>query len=92
MDSYSMLYSVYIELQNITPIDEDIETKMSPPLLINPTKKWFESSKRILVVGQETLGWKKGDLGIESFSDFRKGERDSIAKLQLKFRSSKSAN
>jgi hypothetical protein len=73
-----MLESVYIELKNITPIDEDIETKMSPPLLIKPTEKWFESSKKILVVGQETLEWKKK--GIESFSDYRM--LDTIAKLQ----------
>ena len=81
MDSYSTLETIYTRLRKITSIKEDIETKMSPPLLINPTKKWFESNKRILVVGQETLKWKKDWLGINSFSDFRRVP-ESIVKLQ----------
>jgi len=81
VDSASNLRSIYTGLRNNTILEEAIETRMSPPLLMKLPENWFEYGKRILVVGQETQGWKKEDLNINSFSDFRKMP-DSIAKLQ----------
>lgn len=55
-----------------------LRERLSPPLLLNVPEAWELSTKRILVVGQETLGWgfKAGEYyawpyeSILSFDDF----------------------
>lgn len=43
--------------------DNDFAKRLSAPLLIQVTERWIKSKIRVLVVGQETLGWEffKGD-------------------------------
>ena len=48
-------YTVFRD--NIDFDDNDFAQKLSSPLLIKVTEKWIESKTRVLVVGQETLGW-----------------------------------
>jgi hypothetical protein len=81
MNSTDSLKMLYASLRDNVALAETLEAKMSPPLLVAPQTKWFESEERILVVGQETLGWKKGKLGINTFSDFKKIP-DSVVGLQ----------
>lgn len=79
MNDNANLESIYSELKAITGVDEVLQSKMSPPLLLMPQRKWFSSRERILVVGQETLGWKKTN--IQSFEDYAKTP-DAIDTLQ----------
>ena len=81
MNLEASLEDVYISLRESVVIDESIQSRMSPPLLIMPSNKWFESKDRVLVVGQETLGWKQEQANINSFYDFRRTP-DSIKTLQ----------
>jgi hypothetical protein len=54
-------YTIFRE--NVEFDDNDFAKKLSAPLLIQVTEKWITSKTRVLVVGQETLGWEffKGD-------------------------------
>ncbi|WP_345974598.1 hypothetical protein [Sulfurimonas sp. HSL3-7] len=60
------LYEKTLLKVNFHGIDE---THISPPLLLSTTAKWVNSNKRILVIGQETLGWEWGK--IRNLSDFK---------------------
>lgn len=81
MNPSASLKTLYSDLRDNVTLDGAIELRMSPPLLLMPSNKWFYAKERILVVGQETLGWKKDKLGISSFSDFKKAT-DSVAVMQ----------
>ncbi len=81
MNPSATLKTLYLDLRDNTTLDSAIEDRMSPPLLLMPKDKWFYAKERILVVGQETLGWKKDRLGISSFSDFKKAT-DSVSVMQ----------
>lgn len=81
MSELASLSAVYQDILGITDIDATLLNRMSPPLLMAPQRRWFSSDKKILVVGQETLGWKQPDINIESFNDFVKTE-NSVNLLQ----------
>ena len=73
------LNRVYKNFLNSAQLSEELKRRLSAPLLIRVSEKWKESKKRVLVVGQETLGWDfdpKQTTGayskISSFSDFIK--------------------
>lgn len=57
------LNSVYDKIKHIHEIPETLRPKLSCPLLLKIPENWYANEKRVLVVGQETLGWgfKKGD-------------------------------
>jgi hypothetical protein len=71
------LASIYAELRQ-TSVEDDLATKLSAPLLLNPSPKWWAAEHRLLVVGQETLDWgfKEGEhrldpaIRIKSWADF----------------------
>lgn len=69
--------SIYKELRREV-VANDLSQKMSPPLLLNPTPRWWSAQHRLLVVGQETQGWgfkvgeqkKHAGAHIKSWADF----------------------
>jgi len=81
MNPSASLKRLYSDLRGNPTLDGAIEARMSPPLLLMPQDKWFYAKDRILIVGQETLGWRKDKLGISSFSDFKKAT-DSVPMMQ----------
>ncbi|WP_313551199.1 hypothetical protein [Pseudomonas sp.] len=54
---HSQLMAAYGEFKSTLPINDPFMDRLTPPLLMSVPKKWEESKKRVLVVGQETLGW-----------------------------------
>lgn len=51
------LNSVYEEIKHTHGIPEALKPKLSCPLLLKIPENWYAGEKRVLVVGQETLGW-----------------------------------
>ncbi|MDE2188025.1 MAG: hypothetical protein KGJ76_14990, partial [Betaproteobacteria bacterium] len=57
------LNNLYANLKHKNLFNDDLCERLSAPLLLKIPDKWYASKKRVLVVGQETLGWefKKND-------------------------------
>ncbi|CAJ7237864.1 Uncharacterised protein [Burkholderia pseudomallei] len=51
------LNGVYESIKQNHRIPETLTSRLSCPLLLKIPEGWYESDKRVLVVGQETLGW-----------------------------------
>lgn len=51
------LIDVYTEFKGNISLPEDLLLRVAPPLMLKVTPAWEQSSKRVLVVGQETLDW-----------------------------------
>ncbi|MEE1920505.1 hypothetical protein V0R50_08640 [Pseudomonas sp. 148P] len=74
------LNSLYENFKNNVSLPEHLAVRASPPLLLSVSDKWVNAKKRVLVVGQETLGWEwyPGEffpgleVPIENFLDFQK--------------------
>lgn len=57
MSDYQNLNSLYSDFKETVSISDDLSDRLSPPLLLHPTERWKEAPSRVLIVGQETLGW-----------------------------------
>lgn len=85
----SKLRAVYEDFhKRATSLPPNLQTRLSTPLLLSPSQTWTNSKKRILIVGQETLGW-DFDSGwyyqwdyprLGTFQDF-KGYPDAVSAL-----------
>ncbi len=72
------LIQEYTKFREKAALPEALQERASPPLLINVSEAWERSNNRVLVVGQETLGWGFHDgeyyqwpyKPIRSFKDF----------------------
>ena len=53
----SELILVYERFKASTSFSLEMSERLSPPLLLYVPKTWLTSKERILLVGQETLGW-----------------------------------
>jgi len=51
------LNAAYEEFKHNTIIPPRLATRLSPPLLLKIPEQYLNSNRRILIVGQETLGW-----------------------------------
>ena len=51
------LNSLYEKFKNEVSLPAELAERASPPLLLSVSDKWVNAEKRVLVVGQETLGW-----------------------------------
>ncbi|WP_151192243.1 hypothetical protein [Desulfomicrobium orale] len=51
------LIQEYTEFKEKCVLPAELQDRLSPPLLIKVPEKWERSDKRVLVIGQETLGW-----------------------------------
>ncbi|MCF1249250.1 hypothetical protein LH705_06715 [Pseudomonas putida] len=89
----SELNSLYEQFKSNTSLPSELAERTSPPLLLNVSEKWVNSAKRVLVVGQETLGWDfhPGDYfpdlkaPIMTFADFQ-ATPNSVAALTAGYR------
>ncbi|MFI8644637.1 MULTISPECIES: hypothetical protein [Pseudomonas] len=74
------LNALYEKFKSDAVLPADLAERASPPLLLSVSDAWVNAEKRVLIVGQETLGWEwyPGDYypelkaSIENFSDFQK--------------------
>ncbi|MBN9367381.1 MAG: hypothetical protein J0H59_10145 [Comamonadaceae bacterium] len=74
----SELNEIYGKFKKETNLPLYLAKRASPPLLLSVPEKWVNSPKRILIIGQETLGWAFDPsdyfpglkTSIMSFSDF----------------------
>lgn len=57
MNKNQELSSLYGKFKNEVKIPQDLQGRLSPPLLLYPSDRWNEATVRVLIVGQETLGW-----------------------------------
>lgn len=72
------LDSTYRRFKAAVQLPDTLLSRLSPPLLLYVPRRWMESGQRILIVGQETLGWdfEAGDYypwpypPIRNFQDF----------------------
>ncbi|MDH0640186.1 hypothetical protein N5D52_24975 [Pseudomonas sp. GD03860] len=77
-ETQQRLKSLYEDFKAKAAMPEDLAKRLSPPLLLNVPPKWAEASKKVLVIGQETLGWdfRQGDYypwpypALSNFNDF----------------------
>ena len=89
----SELNSLYEQFKSNTSLPSELAERTSPPLLLSVPEKWLNSTKRVLVVGQETLGWDfhPGDYfpdlkdPIMTFADFQ-ATPNSVAALTAGYR------
>ncbi|ADN78370.1 hypothetical protein [Geobacter sulfurreducens] len=78
MTELQNLKDLYGQLKEGAFISDELAGRLSPPLLLYPTTRWKEAAVRVLLVGQETLGWDFSDGSyfkwpyseISSFKDF----------------------
>lgn len=76
----SELNSLYEQFKNSTSLPTALAERTSPPLLLSVSETWANATQRVLVVGQETLGWDfhPGDYfpelkaSINTFADFQR--------------------
>src|SRR5690606_29266308 len=66
-------------------LDESLAERCSAPLLVSPPAEWFSDEPRLLLVGQETLGWgvgegRGGESAISRLPDFL-AARDGVDRL-----------
>lgn len=54
-----------------------LRRRASAPLLVKPTKEWFSSTERLLIVGQETNGWSSTDQTLSTLYQFHE-QADSV--------------
>ncbi len=57
MNEFQNLRTLYMQFKAEVSISDDLADRLSPPLLLYPTARWNEAGARVLIVGQETLGW-----------------------------------
>jgi hypothetical protein len=57
IDINKRLSEIYSEMKSGVNIENEVADHLSCPLLMYVTDKWVTSDKKILIVGQETLGW-----------------------------------
>ena len=89
----SELNHLYEQFKSNVSFSSELAKRASPPLLLNVPEKWVNSTKRVLVVGQETLGWDfhPGDYfpeletSIATFADFQ-STPNSVAALTAGYR------
>jgi len=80
MELHRNLIELYSSFQRSAQIPVELQERLSPPLLLCPTERWIENNNRVLIVGQETLGWDFGRGSyyqwdypdLSSFKDFLK--------------------
>jgi hypothetical protein len=65
------LVEAYERFKAEVNIPRQLRRRASAPLLVKPTRQWFASSKRLLIVGQETNGWNSTDRTIRSLEHFQ---------------------
>lgn len=51
------LIDLYTGFKKTISLPNELLARLSPPLLLHPTVRWKEAPVRVLIVGQETLGW-----------------------------------
>ena len=51
------LIQAYSKFKEKSVLPDILQERLSPPLLLKVSEAWENSKKRVLVVGQETLGW-----------------------------------
>lgn len=51
------LNAIYEHFKQSVELPAELVSRLTPPLLLNVPNLWAEADKRLLVVGQETLGW-----------------------------------
>lgn len=51
------LDSEYQRLKETRSFEPELSARLSSPLLLQVPHRWSSSQHRVLVVGQETLGW-----------------------------------
>jgi len=51
------LKDLYSKFRNKVSIPHQLSERLSPPLLLYPTERWKNAPVKVLIVGQETLGW-----------------------------------
>lgn len=70
----NQLIDAYNKLKSEHQLSDELAKRASAPLLLRVTQKWSSSTNRILVVGQETMGWNvkahQQQPSIYSFKDF----------------------
>lgn len=87
------LNRLYEQFKSSATLSSELAKRASPPLLLNVPEKWANATKRVLVVGQETLGWDfhPGDYfpeletPIMTFQDFQ-STPNSVAALTASYR------
>jgi hypothetical protein len=57
MNEVQNLRTLYTQFKTEVSILDDLAGRLQPPLLLYPTARWNEAGVRVLIVGQETLGW-----------------------------------
>jgi hypothetical protein len=57
MTELQNLKTLYEQIKEGAFISDELAERLSPPLLLYPTARWKEAAVRVLIVGQETLGW-----------------------------------
>ena len=73
------LIEAYLKFKEESTLPETLQERLSAPLLLKVSNTWVKNKKRVLIVGQETLGWnfRKGQHykwpydPISSFKDFK---------------------
>lgn len=74
------LNTLYEKFKCEVSLPVDLAARASPPLLLSVSDTWVDAQRRVLVVGQETLGWEwypgnyypNLQAPIENFADFQK--------------------
>lgn len=87
------LNDLYEQFKRAVSLPAELARRAAPPLLLNVPEKWAGSDRRVLIVGQETLGWdfEPGDYfpalteSIRTFDDFLRIP-NSVAALAAGYR------
>jgi hypothetical protein len=85
---HQRLKAAYQKYKEQVQIPDALSKRLSPPLLIQISQSWIDSHQRVLIIGQETLGWRfqEGEYyawpyqEIHNLSDFKANE-DSVEAL-----------
>jgi hypothetical protein len=57
MSDFKNLNTLYTQFKEDAFISDGLACRLSPPLLLFPTERWKDAGVKVLIVGQETLGW-----------------------------------
>ena len=68
-DMQKQLVEAYKAFKANNEFDESLSRDLTSPLLLSVTERWQASKERVLVVGQETMGW--GFDPIHNWCDFK---------------------
>jgi len=75
----NQLNQIYVTFKKQANFRKELRDRLSPPLLLKVSDTWTNSKQRVLIIGQETLGWsfRKGEYyewpytPVLSFKDFK---------------------